>query len=89
MFAGDAAVLADFGLKARKARAPPTTEQKAAAKAKAEATREARGTKGPKAKKAALRPRASLGNTRAVLPVSFFHATGSGSGVRVLPLTGP
>ena len=52
MFASDAAVLADFGLKARKARAPLTTEQKAAAKAKAEATRIARGTKGPKAKKA-------------------------------------
>ena len=50
MFASDAAALADFGLKARKARTPLTTEQKAAAKAKAEATRKARGTKGPKAK---------------------------------------
>ena len=52
MFASDAAVLADFGLKPHKAPAPRTTEQKAAAKAKAEATRIARGTKGPKAKKA-------------------------------------
>ena len=39
-------VLADFGLKAKKAAAPLTTEQKAAAVAKREATRAARGTKG-------------------------------------------
>lgn len=43
-------VLADFGIPPKKARTPMTTEQKAASKAKAEATREARGTKGPKAK---------------------------------------
>jgi hypothetical protein len=42
--------LADFGLAPRKARAPLTVEQKAAAKAKAAATRIARATKGPKAK---------------------------------------
>ena len=40
-------VLADFGLAPRKARKPLTTEQKAAAAAKAKATRAARGTKGP------------------------------------------
>jgi hypothetical protein len=39
-------VLADFGLEPKKAAAPLTTEQKAAAVAKREATRAARGTKG-------------------------------------------
>lgn len=43
-------ILADFGLQPKKARAPLTVAQKAAAAAKAKATREARGTKGPKAK---------------------------------------
>jgi hypothetical protein len=43
-------VLADFGLAPKKARKPLTTAQKAAAKAKADATRLARGTKGPVAK---------------------------------------
>jgi hypothetical protein len=44
-------VLADFGLQPKKAATPPTAEQKAAATVKRAATREARGTKGPKAKK--------------------------------------
>jgi hypothetical protein len=44
--------LADFGIPLRKARQPKTVEQKALANAKREATREARGTKGPKAKQA-------------------------------------
>ncbi|HEX8795542.1 MAG TPA: hypothetical protein VF765_31550 [Polyangiaceae bacterium] len=52
MFANDTTSLADFGLTPRKQRAPQTAEQKAAAAAKAKATRDARGTKGPKAKKA-------------------------------------
>jgi hypothetical protein len=43
-------VLADFGLDPKKAPAPLTTEQQAAALAKRTATREARGTKGTKAK---------------------------------------
>jgi hypothetical protein len=42
--------LADFGLAPHKARTPQTAEQKAVAAAKREATRVARGTKGPKAK---------------------------------------
>jgi hypothetical protein len=42
--------LADFGLAPHKARTPQTAEQKAVAAAKREATRAARGTKGPKAK---------------------------------------
>jgi hypothetical protein len=52
MFANDTTSLADFGLTPRKQRAPQTAQQKAAAAAKAEATRKARGTKGPKAKQA-------------------------------------
>jgi hypothetical protein len=43
-------VLADFGLKAKKARTPLTVEQKAASVAKSAATRSARGTKGAKQK---------------------------------------
>ena len=43
-------ILADFGLQPKKVRAPLTVAQKAAAAAKRKATREARGTKGPKAK---------------------------------------
>ena len=50
-FGSQADVLADFGLPPKKARAPLTVEQKAAATAKREATREARGTKSAKAKK--------------------------------------
>jgi hypothetical protein len=50
MFAGQIEALADFGLKPPKARTPLTTEQKAAAKAKAEATRAARHTMSPKQK---------------------------------------
>jgi hypothetical protein len=49
-FRGKADALADFGLKPPKARTPLTAEQKAVVAAKALATREARGTKGPKAK---------------------------------------
>jgi hypothetical protein len=52
MFANDTTSLADFGLAPHKLPGPKTTEQKAAAAAKAKATRQARGTKGPKAKKA-------------------------------------
>ncbi len=52
MFANDTASLADFGLAPHKQPGPKTTEEKAAAAAKAKATRQARGTKGPKAKKA-------------------------------------
>jgi hypothetical protein len=45
-------VLADFGVSPKKVRAPMTAEQRALANAKREATREARGTKGPKQKAA-------------------------------------
>jgi hypothetical protein len=46
-FGNSPTVLGDFGVPTRKARKPPTTEEKAAASAKAKATRKARGTKGP------------------------------------------
>jgi len=49
-FGTQADVLADFGIAPKKARTPLTVEAKAAAAAKREATRAARGTKGPKAK---------------------------------------
>jgi hypothetical protein len=49
-FSGQIETLGDFGLKPPKPRTPLTTEQKAAAKAKAEATRKARGTMGAKQK---------------------------------------
>jgi hypothetical protein len=45
-FGNSPTVLADFGLATKKVRTPLTTQQKAAAAAKAKATREARGTKG-------------------------------------------
>jgi hypothetical protein len=49
-FAGQIDVLADFGLKPHKTRAPRTPAQKAAATAKAKATRAARHTMGSKQK---------------------------------------
>ena len=50
MFAGALPTLADFGLSPPKVAAPKTSEQKAAAVAKAEATRIARGTTSKKQK---------------------------------------
>jgi hypothetical protein len=49
-YAGATQTLADFGIPAPKARTPLTVEQKAAAKAKREATRIARGTTSKKQK---------------------------------------
>src|SRR5580692_1232167 len=49
-FASATQTLTEFGLAPRKVPAPRTAEQKAAAAAKAKATREARGTTGKKAK---------------------------------------
>ncbi|HEY8039235.1 MAG TPA: hypothetical protein VIF15_05545 [Polyangiaceae bacterium] len=50
-FGTQADVLADFGIAPKKVATPLTVEQKAAAAAKRKATRAARGTKGPKARK--------------------------------------
>jgi hypothetical protein len=52
MFANDTTALADFGLAPHKQPGPKKVEAKAVAAAKAKATREARGTMGPKAKRA-------------------------------------
>ena len=49
-FSSDPSKLALFGLSAPKARTPLTTAQKVQRSVKAAATREARGTKGPKAR---------------------------------------
>ena len=49
-FGTQADALADFGLAPPKARTPMTAEEKAVAAAKRKATRQARGTAGPKAK---------------------------------------
>jgi hypothetical protein len=51
MFGGDLAILVDFGLQPRKQPVPKTSVEKAVAVAKAKATRDARGTMGPKAKR--------------------------------------
>jgi len=51
-FSNSPAVLADFGLSPKKAPTPLTVEQMAAAKAKRDATRKARGTMGSKQKRA-------------------------------------
>jgi hypothetical protein len=53
-FSNSPDVLADFGLAPKKARTPLTVEQKAAAAAKREATRKARGTMGKKQKLAVM-----------------------------------
>jgi hypothetical protein len=68
-FRGKADVLADFGIQPPKVRTPLTAEQKAVAAAKRAATRAARGTKGPKAKKAVH------GNITAELVVTPGHPT--------------
>ena len=51
MLGASVEALADFGLAPPKVPAPRTAEQKAVAAARRKATREARGTKGPKQKK--------------------------------------
>jgi len=53
-FGNAADALADFDIAPKKPPTPLTAEQKTAAKAKAKATREARGTKGPVAKLATV-----------------------------------
>jgi hypothetical protein len=64
MFGADTTSLADFGLQPHKRAVPMTTAEKAVAAAKRQATREARGVRGPKAKKAIV------GNVTAKLVVT-------------------
>ncbi len=63
-FGANAKALADFGLEPAKARAPMTAEEKAVAVARGAATRKARGTTGPRKKKAVK------GNVQATLVVT-------------------
>jgi hypothetical protein len=67
MFAGQIEILGDFGLTARKPRTPLTPEQKVAAVKKAEATRAARHTMGPK-KKATITWDNPTGTAPAAMP---------------------
>lgn len=78
-------VLADFGLPPKKARTPLTVEQKAAAAAKREATREARGTKG------AVQKAAVKGNVTGVVitPVTATPATPTPTAAPAPIVTGP
>jgi hypothetical protein len=82
-------ILADFGLTPKKARAPLTVEQKAAAAAKRKATRAARGTKGTRQKAGitgavtgvtitpvtAAAPEVTVGSSGASAPVTTPGAT--------------
>ena len=63
-FGEKATVLSDFGLAPRKVPAPKTAEEKAVAAAKRKATRQARGTMGPKQKQSVK------GNVTATLVVT-------------------
>jgi hypothetical protein len=71
-FSADASALADFSLEPPKARVPMTAEAKAIAKAKAKATREARGPTTAKAKKAI---RGNVSATLVVTPAAPATAT--------------
>ena len=65
---GDATqTLADYGLKPLKAKAPRTTEQKAASAAKARATRKARGTTSKK-QKASIKAAVTVAGTTPTAP---------------------
>jgi hypothetical protein len=72
-------VLADFGLKPKKARAPLTVEQKAAAAAKRKATRAARKTMGSKQRKAVKGDVAGIVVTPLVAPPPVAAAPASPS----------
>ena len=76
-----AEALADFAIPVRKVPAPKTAEQKAVAAAKRKATREARGTKGPVARKAVH------GNITAKLVVTA--AAVDAAGAPTAPATAP
>lgn len=75
-FGNDPQALADFGVPPRKAPTPMTTEQKAVAAAKREATRAARGTKTPKQKKGI---RGNVKATLVVTPMETVEATAPGA----------
>jgi hypothetical protein len=75
-------ILADFGLAPKKVRQPLTVEQKAAAKAKREATREVRGT-GSKKKKLAVK-----GNVTGVVVTPVTQPAPTSAGTPAAPNAG-
>jgi hypothetical protein len=78
-FGASSTVLADFAIPVRKAPVAKTAEQKAVAAAKRQATREARGTTGPKAKKAIK------GNVTATLVVTPVASNATETGATPAP----
>jgi hypothetical protein len=78
-FGASSTVLADFAIPVRKTPVAQTAEQKAVAAAKRKATREARGTTGPKAKKAIK------GNVTATLVVTPAAVDAAGTGTTPAP----
>jgi hypothetical protein len=82
-------VLADFGLVPRKARTPLTVEQKAAAKAKRDATRVARGTKGPVAKKAIVGNVVGVTVTPILAPTAPSEQPAAAPAPQAAPATAP
>jgi len=75
-FGASSTVLADFAIPVRKAPVAQTAEQKAVAAAKRKATRVARGTTGPKAKKAI---KGSVTASLVVTSATAVDATGTGT----------
>ena len=82
-FGASSTVLADFAIPVRKAPVAKTAEQKAVAAAKRQATREARGTTGPKAKKAIK------GNVTATLVVTPVASNATETGATPAPAPAP
>jgi len=85
-FGADATALADFGLEPPRARTPMTAEEKAVAAARREATRKARGTAGPRAKKAV---KGNVNATLVVTPASPPAAPAPGAEPATPPATPP
>jgi hypothetical protein len=82
-FGASSTVLADFAIPVRKAPAAQTAEQKAVAAAKRKATRVARGTTGPKAKKAI---KGNVTASLVVTPAAAVDATGTGTAPAPAPI---
>jgi hypothetical protein len=82
---GDPQALEDFGLAARKVPAPLTAEEKALAAAKRKATREARGTMGPKAKAAIHGNVTAIVVTPVTAPAAVVPAPSAGPATATTP----
>jgi hypothetical protein len=85
-FGASSTVLADFAIPVRKTPVAQTAEQKAVAAAKRKATREARGTTGPKAKKAI---KGNVTASLVVTPATAADATGTGTAPAPAPTLAP